>query len=66
MFRDTKGYDFSIRTPGTPARWADYDAEMAAAWQVCSFDLIASNALSAVSCHTKTMVVLGGLLKACV
>ncbi|KAG0562763.1 hypothetical protein KC19_9G169700 [Ceratodon purpureus] len=29
----TKGFDFSIRTPGTPPRWADYDAEMAAAWQ---------------------------------
>jgi hypothetical protein len=29
----TYGYDFSIRTPGTPSRWADYDAEMAAAWQ---------------------------------
>lgn len=28
-----KGFDFSIRTPGTPARWADYDAELAAAWQ---------------------------------
>eukprot|EP00850_Spirogloea_muscicola_P010134 SM000058S18564 [mRNA] locus=s58:532851:538878:- [translate_table: standard] len=25
--------DFSIRTPGTPARWARYDAEMACAWK---------------------------------
>jgi len=48
MFRGTKGYDFSIRTPGTPSRWADYDAEMAAAWQVRSFDLIPYNALSII------------------
>lgn len=27
------GYDFSIRTPGTPPRWADYDQEMSAAWE---------------------------------
>ncbi|RYQ80817.1 hypothetical protein Ahy_Scaffold1g106965 isoform H [Arachis hypogaea] len=27
------GFDFSIRTPCTPARWEDYDAEMAMAWE---------------------------------
>nr|XP_007156747.1 hypothetical protein PHAVU_002G013900g [Phaseolus vulgaris]ESW28741.1 hypothetical protein PHAVU_002G013900g [Phaseolus vulgaris] len=26
------GFDFAIRTPCTPARWEDYDAEMAMAW----------------------------------
>ena len=26
------GFDFTIRTPGTPARWGLYDAEMARAW----------------------------------
>ncbi|KAL2652061.1 hypothetical protein R1flu_020189 [Riccia fluitans] len=26
-------YDFSIRTPGTPQRWAEYDREMTAAWE---------------------------------
>ncbi|KAJ7524847.1 hypothetical protein O6H91_17G024500 [Diphasiastrum complanatum] len=31
--RGTIGFDFSIRTPGTPKRWVDYDAEMAAAWE---------------------------------
>lgn len=28
-----KAFDFSIRTPCTPQRWADYNAEMAAAWE---------------------------------
>ncbi|MED6182934.1 Suppressor of RPS4-RLD 1 [Stylosanthes scabra] len=28
-----RGYDFSIRTPCTPARWEDFDAEMAMAWE---------------------------------
>ncbi|XP_017427430.2 LOW QUALITY PROTEIN: suppressor of RPS4-RLD 1 [Vigna angularis] len=28
------GFDFAIRTPCTPARWEDYDAEMAMAWEV--------------------------------
>eukprot|EP01105_Mastigella_eilhardi_P014038 TRINITY_DN3191_c0_g1_i1.p1 TRINITY_DN3191_c0_g1~~TRINITY_DN3191_c0_g1_i1.p1 ORF type:complete len:278 (-),score=78.51 TRINITY_DN3191_c0_g1_i1:136-969(-) len=27
-----EGFEFSIRTPGTPARWVDYDAEIAASW----------------------------------
>ncbi|MED6192213.1 Suppressor of RPS4-RLD 1 [Stylosanthes scabra] len=27
------GFDFSIRTPCTPARWEDYDAEMTMAWE---------------------------------
>lgn len=27
------GFDFSIRTPGTPARWALYDQELAFHWQ---------------------------------
>ncbi|PKA57439.1 TPR repeat-containing thioredoxin TDX [Apostasia shenzhenica] len=28
-----KGFDFGVRTPSTPARWEDYDAEMEAAWE---------------------------------
>ncbi|KAL3699782.1 hypothetical protein R1sor_017804 [Riccia sorocarpa] len=32
------GFDFSIRTPGTPERWAQYDEEMTAAWEeYCRF-----------------------------
>ncbi|KAG1663031.1 hypothetical protein FOA52_005723 [Chlamydomonas sp. UWO 241] len=27
------GYEFSIRTPVTPPRWADFDVELAAAWE---------------------------------
>ncbi|XP_020230351.1 suppressor of RPS4-RLD 1 [Cajanus cajan] len=27
------GFDFAIRTPCTPARWQDYDAEMTMAWE---------------------------------
>ncbi|RDX82619.1 Suppressor of RPS4-RLD 1, partial [Mucuna pruriens] len=27
------GFDFAIRTPCTPSRWEDYDAEMAMAWE---------------------------------
>lgn len=30
---DSQGFDFSIRTPGTPLRWEDYDVELSAAWQ---------------------------------
>lgn len=26
-------YDFSIRTPGTPPRWAEFDQELSAAWE---------------------------------
>ncbi|XP_042494267.1 suppressor of RPS4-RLD 1 [Macadamia integrifolia] len=29
-----QGFDFAIRTPCTPSRWDDYDAEMAMAWEV--------------------------------
>lgn len=28
------GFDFAIRTPCTPARWDEFDAEMASAWEV--------------------------------
>lgn len=28
------GYDFAIRTPCTPARWDEFDAEMTMAWEV--------------------------------
>ncbi|XWS45190.1 hypothetical protein CRYUN_Cryun15aG0115000 [Craigia yunnanensis] len=32
-----RGYDFAIRTPCTPSRWDEFDAEMAMAWEVsCS------------------------------
>lgn len=31
--KEPDGYDFTIRTPGTPKRWALYDAEMSEAWQ---------------------------------
>ena len=27
------GFEFSIRTPGTPSRWAQMDQEMGAAWK---------------------------------
>jgi hypothetical protein len=27
------GFEFTIRTPGTPDRWKDYELEMASAWQ---------------------------------
>ncbi|XP_020537233.1 suppressor of RPS4-RLD 1 isoform X2 [Jatropha curcas] len=31
------GFDFAIRTPCTPSRWDEYDAEMAMAWEaVCN------------------------------
>lgn len=33
-FRGESGYDFAIRTPCTPSRWNDFDAEMALAWEV--------------------------------
>jgi hypothetical protein len=29
-----EGYEYSIRTPGTPGRWAEYDIEMAHAWEL--------------------------------
>ncbi|XP_021735079.1 suppressor of RPS4-RLD 1-like isoform X2 [Chenopodium quinoa] len=28
-----RGYDFAIRTPCTPSRWNEFDAEMAMAWE---------------------------------
>ncbi|XP_058069963.1 suppressor of RPS4-RLD 1 isoform X1 [Magnolia sinica] len=28
-----RGFDFAIRTPCTPSRWDDYDAEMTIAWE---------------------------------
>ncbi|OMO56531.1 Tetratricopeptide TPR-1 [Corchorus capsularis] len=32
-----RGYDFAIRTPCTPARWEEFDAEMAMAWEaICN------------------------------
>lgn len=34
FFQGELGFDFAIRTPCTPARWEDYDAEMAMAWEV--------------------------------
>ncbi|KAJ8765768.1 hypothetical protein K2173_014890 [Erythroxylum novogranatense] len=34
---EERGFDFAIRTPCTPARWDDFDAEMAMAWEaVCN------------------------------
>ncbi|KAJ0980264.1 hypothetical protein J5N97_008519 [Dioscorea zingiberensis] len=30
---DKRGFDFAIRTPCTPSRWEEYDAEMAIAWE---------------------------------
>ncbi|XP_031478846.1 suppressor of RPS4-RLD 1 [Nymphaea colorata] len=33
-----KGYDFAIRTPCTPSRWEDYDAEMIMAWEALCND----------------------------
>ncbi|XVF59323.1 hypothetical protein PTKIN_Ptkin07bG0266600 [Pterospermum kingtungense] len=32
-----RGYDFAIRTPCTPSRWEEFDAEMAMAWEVSFF-----------------------------
>ena len=34
IIRGENGFDFSIRTPGTPARWVEFDQEMASAWEV--------------------------------
>lgn len=34
--RDPDGYDFTIRTPCTPDRWREYDAEMREAWLVAA------------------------------
>lgn len=33
--RGEHGFDFAIKTPCTPARWDNFDAEMAMAWEVC-------------------------------
>lgn len=35
FFRGEHGFDFAIKTPCTPARWEDFDEEMAVAWEVC-------------------------------
>jgi hypothetical protein len=32
----SKGFEFSIRTPGTPSRWDDFEEEMVAAWDECA------------------------------
>jgi hypothetical protein len=32
LVRQPNGLEFSIRTPGTPRRWADYEQEMGLAW----------------------------------
>lgn len=28
-----EGYEFTIRTPGTPSRWRQYDEELSAVWR---------------------------------
>lgn len=34
---DKRGFEFAIRTPCTPSRWEEFDAEMAVAWEaLCS------------------------------
>lgn len=36
-YRGEGGFDFAIRTPCTPLRWVEFDAEMTLAWEVsCS------------------------------
>lgn len=35
FFRGDHGFDFAIRTPCTPVRWEDFNAEMSMAWEVC-------------------------------
>ncbi|XP_060970422.1 suppressor of RPS4-RLD 1 isoform X2 [Cannabis sativa] len=32
---EERGFDFAIRTPCTPYRWDEFEAEMAMAWEVC-------------------------------
>lgn len=32
--RGERGFDFAIRTPCTPSRWDEFDAEMTMAWEV--------------------------------
>ena len=32
-------YEFSIRTPVTPPRWTDFDAELEAAWEALVAEL---------------------------
>ena len=32
--RTEHGFDFAIRTPWTPSRWEEFEAEMTAAWEV--------------------------------
>eukprot|EP00951_Prasinocladus_malaysianus_P042820 scaffold525755_cov33-Prasinocladus_malaysianus.AAC.1 len=33
MQQQPDGYEFSIRTPVTPPRWAEFDKELDAAWE---------------------------------
>lgn len=33
--RGEQGFDFAIRTPCTPSRWEEFEAEMTVAWEVC-------------------------------
>ncbi|GBG82838.1 hypothetical protein CBR_g36368 [Chara braunii] len=49
------GYNFSIRTPGTPPRWADYDAELEAVWkELC--DAVCSRNAEEISKEEKTRI----------
>lgn len=32
MASTPEGFEFTIRTPGTPGRWLQYDEEMCAVW----------------------------------
>ncbi len=42
------GYEFSIRTPVTPPRWADFDQELEAAWEGVVAALVAGGWLRGV------------------
>lgn len=33
MASPPEGYEFTIRTPGTPSRWRQYDEELRAVWR---------------------------------
>ena len=37
--REERGFDFTIRTPCTPFRWDEFEAEMEMAVEVCYFSL---------------------------
>lgn len=36
QYVDPEGFEFSIRTPGTPPRWQDYDKELSFIWDKLS------------------------------